>query len=425
VPGYDSIYNLEISTFPNSTGGGRGGYSYAALSLDPTMQGPDSCSWGGNGRRQVGGLGGRPLSGSQQYLFFGGGGGAGHQNVNGGSGSAGGGLVFIVAGQILTTGSITTNPSISANGLAGEDSTALTEPGGGGGGGGSIYLQGFASPNTGDFDSIILVSATGGNGGNVVGSASSETHGGGGSGGGGAVYTNFPGINANVKGGAAGEVINMPTFPPNGATHGCDGIQSNITSVAPSPSTSPSNSFTTSATPTISVSQSQSETPVTTLSASISASVSTSARLSASPSESVSSVTGSDAASISASASTINPVSNTASSSPTASNEPLPNVVQCTSSDNCINTVVDYLESKDVTVCTDVKKSCASDTVCFDRSKAGATSRCRAAAYYLIKLTRSSSKEDQDLTIWSTKVSAVVVILFGGSYDYNDIRVSH
>ena len=62
-------------------GGGRGGYTYSANDLDATTQGPGVAGWGGNHRRERGGLGGRPLASSPATrLFLGGGGGAGDGN---------------------------------------------------------------------------------------------------------------------------------------------------------------------------------------------------------------------------------------------------------------------------------------------------------------------------------------------------------
>ncbi len=67
-----------------SAGGGRGGYTYASDNEDALSIGPGSVAWGGNLRRERGGLGGRPLESSvDTRLFLGGGGGAGDGNNNG------------------------------------------------------------------------------------------------------------------------------------------------------------------------------------------------------------------------------------------------------------------------------------------------------------------------------------------------------
>ena len=63
-PGY--IANSDALT--NCEGGGRGGYSFSNADQDPLQVAPGTCSggtsWGGNCRREVGGLGGRPLASS-------------------------------------------------------------------------------------------------------------------------------------------------------------------------------------------------------------------------------------------------------------------------------------------------------------------------------------------------------------------------
>ena len=76
---------------------------------------PGTTTWGGDNRRQVGGLGGRPLPFDRtSRVFMGGGGGAGDgNNAVAGAGGRGGGLIVIQA--TVMTGSGT----ISANGLAG------------------------------------------------------------------------------------------------------------------------------------------------------------------------------------------------------------------------------------------------------------------------------------------------------------------
>jgi len=153
---------------PNSSGGGRGGYSWSSKGADPKATAPGDCKkWGGNGRLIIGGLGGRPLPVSSSKLYFGGGGGAGNENSrNGGTGGNGGGLVFVVAGQMVTSGSGSSAPVISANGAPGGDTnsagTNLNDAPGGGGGGGTTYLY-LGTTLSGS----LVVTATGGDGGTI------------------------------------------------------------------------------------------------------------------------------------------------------------------------------------------------------------------------------------------------------------------
>jgi len=261
---YSAVYSLEIPKYgraPNSTGGGRGGYSNTVVARNPLTSGPGSCLWAGDGRQNLGGLGGRPLTGSQFNLYFGGGGGAGHDNDGcGGSGGRGGGLVFIVAGKLVTPDTTFVNPTITANGADGQSSSGcggLYDGAGGGGAGGTVYLQLSPTHLPQDFSSNIVVSAKGGNGGSVLVVLSAETDGVGGSGGGGAVYTNVA-ITANVSAGAAGKCTSttLAQFPPNGATNGCNGDQSGlICTAAPAgtPSSAMSKTINTSTTPSPSI----------------------------------------------------------------------------------------------------------------------------------------------------------------------------
>lgn len=100
--------------------------------------------------RDVGGLGGAPLSYSAiDHLTFGGGGGAGAGAD--GTGGSGGGLVFIRAGSVTGSG------RISADGAAGADSVAAGA--GGGGGGGLIHVRTVGAV------ACFSASATGGGGG--------------------------------------------------------------------------------------------------------------------------------------------------------------------------------------------------------------------------------------------------------------------
>jgi hypothetical protein len=95
VAGWVTAWGREAAaTRPtSSSGGGRGGYTYSANDQDATRASgsPGNTNWGGDNRRSVGGLGGRPLDysgGAQARLFFGGGGGSGDANNNAGGAGA-------------------------------------------------------------------------------------------------------------------------------------------------------------------------------------------------------------------------------------------------------------------------------------------------------------------------------------------------
>src|SRR5690606_33920236 len=139
-----------------SAGGGRGGYTYAADDEDALSLAPGDTDWGGNLRRERGGLGGRPLENAVDgRLFLGGGGGAGDGNNNAaGAGGNAGGLVVLITAALAGSG------SVPANGNAGQNTSGTHNAGpGGGGGGGSIVIDaGLLSG--------VALSAVGGAGGN-------------------------------------------------------------------------------------------------------------------------------------------------------------------------------------------------------------------------------------------------------------------
>jgi len=205
--------------------------------VNPLTNPPGRCNlWNTNGRQQIGGLGGRPYPASSSNLKFGGGGGAGHGDSFG-SGGRGGGVVFLVADTINALGAFNA-PSVNARGENGR-SSADSGPGGGGAGG-SVYVW-VSAPNF--FLSDITVSVAGGDGGSTSAGTPNELVGGGGSGGGGAVFTNAD-IIADVQPGNAGSNLktDMASFPPNGATRGCLGLQLPICAPPPPPiSVTPSN----------------------------------------------------------------------------------------------------------------------------------------------------------------------------------------
>ncbi|MBH8560509.1 beta strand repeat-containing protein, partial [Hymenobacter negativus] len=232
---YATAWNLEGNNFSASTsgGGGRGGYSYSNTQNNPNTTAPGNAAWGGDNRRNTGGLGGRPLDQTGGRLFFGGGGGAGDANDGvSTSGGNGGGLIYVLAaGRIARATTATTNITIAADGSS--VTTASTNDGaGGGGGGGSIVLN-----TAGTVSNTLAVSAVGGQGG-TQNLANNEAEGPGGGGGGGFItYTDAP-ASAVVTGGANGVTnstgvnnVGNPavSFPPNGATIGGAGITSTFT----------------------------------------------------------------------------------------------------------------------------------------------------------------------------------------------------
>jgi MYXO-CTERM domain-containing protein len=221
-----AAWNLDPGGGPgnraNSEGGGRGGYTYGANDVNALTVGPGQAGWGGNQRRERGGLGGRPLDPSVAgRLFFGGGGGAGDDN-NGhpGDGAAGGGLAFIIADSVTGTGHVRANgaKAIDANSNTG---AANGDAPGGGGGGGSVVVKAASLTN-------VTVTADGGLGGNQLINNGDESEGPGGGGGGG--FVALSGTQATVTLSASGAASGTSTspavneFPVNGATAGNDGV---------------------------------------------------------------------------------------------------------------------------------------------------------------------------------------------------------
>jgi hypothetical protein len=200
----------------NSSGGGRGGYSYSANDVNALASGPGIAAWGGDYRQEKGGRGGHPLDNdASNRIYFGGGGGAGDGNNGcGGAGGAGGGLVFLMATNVTGTGNIRSNGGNGAN-TTGNGNDA---PGGAGGGGSVVAWV------TSSFSGVSL-SATGGNGGNQsIATAETEGPGGGGSGG----FIAYPASASptlSVNGGTGGTTngASLVEFPRNGATDGSPG----------------------------------------------------------------------------------------------------------------------------------------------------------------------------------------------------------
>lgn len=235
---YNTAWGLETPSISNinSSGGGRGGYTYSANNQNANLIYPDSSIWGGDKRRNNGGLGGRPLNYSLGKLFFGGGGGAGELNDSeneGGNGGNAGGLILI-----KVYGNITGSGKIIANGEDGEDiftnnpptfSYAGNDGSGGAGAGGTIKIENTLGATIAN----INISAKGGNGGSQILQRGilflnliDEAEGPGGGGGGGFISIPSNLATINVNGGINGTTNSdaLSEFPPNGATSGGDGL---------------------------------------------------------------------------------------------------------------------------------------------------------------------------------------------------------
>jgi uncharacterized repeat protein (TIGR01451 family) len=211
----------EGTPLANSSGGGRGGYTYSDPLLDQNalVVGPGNPLWEGDFRRVVGGRGGHPVPEDPAgRIFAGGGGGAAHQNnLNGGAGGNGGGIIFFLGNVVSGTG------QLQANGSNGGDSVDQHRDGAGGGGGGGTVVA-VANSIAG-----ISVEARGGNGGthgNPIGRFGNEGHGPGGGGGGGFVAVSGGTPATNVSGGSHGVSLadTLTEFPVNGATRGASGV---------------------------------------------------------------------------------------------------------------------------------------------------------------------------------------------------------
>lgn len=177
--------------------------------------------WGGNSWNStlgIGGLGGSSFPATLGRLGLGGGGGAGSRNNSdtdnqASAGAAGGGIVYIRAGSLSGTATLTANGASAYNGTA-------NDAGGGGGAGGTIVVL-----SAGGGEGGLSVQARGGNGGNAWTShafALTERHGPGGGGGGGVVYLSGA-ASINVSGGVNGTTLNTPAVA-YGATSGTAGV---------------------------------------------------------------------------------------------------------------------------------------------------------------------------------------------------------
>ena len=220
-----SAWNLEYSGFAvsNSSGGGKGGYSFSGSNENALSVGPFNAAWGGDARRDNGGRGGRPLDYSTGKIFMGGGGGAGDQNNNyGGAGGNGGGIVYLLCYSTISGSGL-----VNSNGDNGASTTGSgTDGAGGGGAGGTIFLDATG------LISGITANANGGNGGNQnVGLFVTEAEGPGGGGGGGYIAASSGAITRNANGGLNGTTNSngLTEFTPNGATKGGAGMPSEPT----------------------------------------------------------------------------------------------------------------------------------------------------------------------------------------------------
>lgn len=220
----DPEYVTNGKKLTDSSGGGRGGYTFASANKDALTVPPGDASWGGNSRANVGGRGGHPLDvNPADRLFLGGGGGAGDgNNSSAGAGGNGGGLVFLVTGSLTGAGPILANGAPGAATSVAGGSKGNDAPGGGGAGGTIVVLAGQSMNAT-------SIKADGGAGGAQTINNGDESEGPGGGGGGGYIATyagTYTAVTRTAGGGVAGlsDSPGVTEFPVNGATKGAAGI---------------------------------------------------------------------------------------------------------------------------------------------------------------------------------------------------------
>ncbi|MDD3875114.1 MAG: PKD domain-containing protein [Bacteroidales bacterium] len=223
TPGWATAWNFEGPNFANNTssGGGKGGYSFSNSNQNALSLAPNNSAWGGDYRRNNGGLGGRPLDYSSGRIFLGGGGGSGEENdTYGGVGGRGGGIVYF-----LSYGSLSGDGQIVANGDPGQNSSSPwgiigynSDGAGGGGGAGTVIMNTFGTV------SGITIRANGGVGGdqNIIANNKVQAQGPGGGGGGGyiAVSNGSPVREALAGLNGTSNSSSITEFIPNGATKG-------------------------------------------------------------------------------------------------------------------------------------------------------------------------------------------------------------
>lgn len=226
--GLSTAFITNGNSLTNSSGGGHGGYSYGDANANGLLQGPGNPAWVGDLRREVGGIGGRPLNtiNSETRIFFGGGGGAPHSDNNAAtSGATGGGIVYLIA-----SGGISGSGNIESNGNSAGNSTGCNCDGlAGGGAGGSIVIK------TTIIGLSQNINANGGKGGDqmfpVFPSNPNESEGPGGGGGGGFIAVSAVGPLPLVLGGANGTSLSnaITEMTSNGATAGANGQVGTVT----------------------------------------------------------------------------------------------------------------------------------------------------------------------------------------------------
>ncbi len=211
-----SAWNIDgtLTSTTSNSGGGRGGYTYGSSNQNALTLAPGSNAWGGDARRQLGGLGGRPMTFvPAERAYFGGGGGSGDANNNAGSaGARGGGLVMILANTMTGSGQVRANGATATNTLPGHNDAP-----GGGGGGGTILTR---AASTGS----VAFLANGGTGGTQL-ITGGESEGPGGGGGGGVIAVSVTPASSSAAAGANGlsNSSSVTEFTPNGATRGAVG----------------------------------------------------------------------------------------------------------------------------------------------------------------------------------------------------------
>ncbi|WP_035085702.1 DUF7507 domain-containing protein, partial [Aquimarina latercula] len=211
----DPDYIANGNALTNSSGGGRGGYSFGSSNQNALTLAPGSAAWGGDLRDPVGGLGGRPLIANEQNrIFLGGGGGAGDRNNSASQDAAnGGGIILLGANSITGSGNIIANGADALPTVPNHNDAP-----GGGGGGGSIVLRASSIANT------LILTANGGDGGDQL-ITNNESEGPGGGGGAGFVAISAGSPTININGGSNGITNSgaVTEFPTNGATSGASG----------------------------------------------------------------------------------------------------------------------------------------------------------------------------------------------------------
>ena len=181
-------------------------------------------SW--NSNLAIGGEGGSPFPATIDRIAMGGGGGAGTRNNSGNdnqasAGATGGGIIFIRAGSLTGTATLTANGANAYNATA-------NDAGGGGGAGGTIVVLSRAGGEGG-----LTLQANGGTGGNAWHSQAyslADRHGPGGGGGGGTIFVSGTPASVSVNGGANGTTLNPGVA--YGATSGTAGTSATNATLA-------------------------------------------------------------------------------------------------------------------------------------------------------------------------------------------------